>query len=107
MRPSDADYSIGNLLWQVVFHKGPAAPLGHPPQGSMSYGAGSISHGLTNEEIARISKCRCEPLERPVFPIAPIRSPWPTLCPQPTLIPLRWAYNDWKSLPWSTMIMLP
>jgi hypothetical protein len=40
---------------------------------------GSTSHGLILYVDDKISKCKWEPDELPVVPIAPITSPWPTL----------------------------
>ena len=42
----------------------------------------------------RISKCRCGPVERPVDPTVPMRSPTPMHSPRRTAIVFRWAYHD-------------
>src|SRR5205814_8751352 len=60
--------------------RGPMVSEGQQRQGF------SQSNGCTGVPFTRTSKCRWSPVDAPVVPTRPIRSPWCTCCPTCTRI---------------------
>src|SRR5690606_42073918 len=83
------------VLFSTLHHQAlPASPPrrtsdlqgGRAPQG---HTRSTHCSGFVGARSTRISQCRCGPVERPVLPTSPIRSPRATRCPTATSTLLR------------------